>query len=443
MAGASWNEKEEAILRSFASKSNVPTAEILEALRGIGSNRSANSVHYKLKNLRVEAAFPRIKPTPRSPEQDPREPGTEPALTQEEEEAQKAERGQLLLLKAEVKKLKKRALEADLYTAVTNVIREVAQGLAALPPLPDVTPVQPRMQASPQEACLILSDWHTGEKVSLEVTQGANEYDLDIFSRRLRTVIETTIDLLAFHRLAGEMDNMVVFLLGDMVSGLIHEELLRGSPGVPVQVMCAAHGAAQAIRHLAAHCTKIRVRCIVGNHGRTRVPYEFKDPTDSFDWLVYEVAQILTRELPNVEWEIHNAWGGHVDVMGHTIAYFHGDGRKNAGGYAGIPFYALANAATAAFRHYVTRLDVVPELLLQGHLHFDAVIPGMPKIMINSSLKGSDELAGKTLFNTISPARQQLFGVSEARVLTFNYPIDAIARDRKFWIPTLPAEMDE
>ena len=78
---------------------------------------------------------------------------------------------------------------------------------------------------TPQVVVAPLNDLHIGDNVNLEQMSGLNSYDIDIFNRRLYGWASQLLNLVELRRNVAPVDELIVPMLGDMVSGDIHEEL--------------------------------------------------------------------------------------------------------------------------------------------------------------------------------------------------------------------------
>jgi len=80
---------------------------------------------------------------------------------------------------------------------------------------------------------LMLSDLHLDERVDLDEMDGINSYDRAIAETRLDRVINRAVMLLRRHVAGVHYDGIVVALLGDIITGEIHEELARTNEAPP------------------------------------------------------------------------------------------------------------------------------------------------------------------------------------------------------------------
>ena len=165
------------------------------------------------------------------------------------------------------KKLYQSVISSD---AKTDLIIEAIQTYA---PTFDAVPVTPPpdkgKSAEPQVMVAVLTDTHVGEQVFAPQLMSMNSYDYDIFNRRLSGWAMQVLNLATYRRNICPINELVVPMLGDMISGDIHEELSRTNlDNCMMQMMHTANSISQALMFLAPHFKEIRVPCVVGNHGR-------------------------------------------------------------------------------------------------------------------------------------------------------------------------------
>ena len=121
----------------------------------------------------------------------------------------------------------------------------------------------------PQSVLAPLSDTHIGDNVDYNQMSSLNSYTIDIFNARLYGWASQILDLVEFRRTFADIPELVIPLLGDMVSGDIHQELRETNQDNTMgQMIRGANLIAQALMFLAPHFETVRVPCVVGNHGR-------------------------------------------------------------------------------------------------------------------------------------------------------------------------------
>lgn len=117
--------------------------------------------------------------------------------------------------------------EAKSHAATADVMREwVDTAKLALNELNIPKWVEsPKMTGAPGVPTLQLSDLHWGEVVKPSQIGGVNEFNLTIARRRLETVVKGAVRLARIVSPDMKYPGIVVQLLGDCISGNIHEEL--------------------------------------------------------------------------------------------------------------------------------------------------------------------------------------------------------------------------
>jgi len=81
----------------------------------------------------------------------------------------------------------------------------------------------------------ILSDWHIEENVRPESVNGKNAYDTDRAKKRADRCFQKLVNLTRKEQQDVTINHMIVGLLGDFISGNIHEELLENCEYHPHQ----------------------------------------------------------------------------------------------------------------------------------------------------------------------------------------------------------------
>ncbi len=209
--------------------------------------------------------------------------------------------------RAQNKRLLKKILVAD------RIMERADEVLGSMPPVPFPKPVK-HDQRTQESALLLWTDHHCGARYTAAEMGGLNHYDIDEYSKRLKYCVQKTIRLLC-GRNDCNVRKLVVFLGGDMISGLIHDSLERNADAAPVdQVIIAAWLLSQAIRELAGSFEKIEIVCAPGNHGRLRKPHEMEAVTNSFDTLAYVLVGQHLREQKNVSITIPREWWVRADL---------------------------------------------------------------------------------------------------------------------------------
>jgi hypothetical protein len=340
---------------------------------------------------------------------------SEPALTTDE----KVERDrEVVKLKAERDEINKRYTRAlkdqSIYQRLVDEGREV---LSPLSPICD-PPVKKRSHDLIHQGMVLnFSDWHVDETVDAEIMEGLNWYDPPTCLRRLECAVDKSI-LLSQLSERVVFDTLYVHCFGDFLTNVLRDGFSHDDSKVTASMMpmrgarFSASLLAHAVRDLSAHFPRVVVRGVPGNHGRFTKGMSHKLPTENLDWLIYEWAKTMCADLPNVEWDIPQAWSLTCDVEGWGFFLNHGYSDAK-GGFGGISWYSLVKSDTKR-----TALDVKlgRKVLVRqyGHMHQGANVErsgGNGRIRIEPSLIGGTEFPKEGMAGTYSEPGQSLLEV--------------------------------
>lgn len=164
-------------------------------------------------------------------------------------------------LKSEVAVWKRHAAEADKRLGVAVALSKHAK--------PAKSVAAKASRASESVAFLIGSDWHVEETVDPATCNGLNRYNLDVADARIQTFFASGLKLINIQRTATDIDTCVLGLLGDHMTGYIHEELIEGNSMSPTETILWLKPRIQrGIDALRKQFKRVAVICCQGNHGR-------------------------------------------------------------------------------------------------------------------------------------------------------------------------------
>ena len=206
----------------------------------------------------------------------------------------------------------------------------------------DIFNIEPILASTKNEAIPIiqLSDWHFEEKVDPFTINGLNEYNLEIATYRWNKCIQNSLKLVHKERFSSNINQIVLWLGGDFITGYIHEELEEDNYLSPTEATrFAKEKIITAIKFYLEHgkFDKIIVPCNFGNHGRTnkkpRVSTAYKN---SYEWMMYcDIADYFSNNK-KVEFIIPKGMFTYVNVMDYVCRFLHGDSVKYGGGIGGL-----------------------------------------------------------------------------------------------------------
>jgi hypothetical protein len=209
---------------------------------------------------------------------------------------------------------------------------------------------------------VLLSDVHCEETVRPENVNGLNEFSLEVCQRRLDELRTRFLAMLQHERQLCRIDRVVVWLGGDMISGMIHPELAEENSLHP---LAATRWVGERLRGFlddaADNAREVVVATSCGNHGRTTEKLRTNEADTSYEHHLYLTMRAGERRK-NVRWHIGEGHLNYLDLDGFTIRFLHGHLVRYQGGIGGIHVpLAKAIAAFDATRR--------ADLTCLGHWH--------------------------------------------------------------------------
>lgn len=291
------------------------------------------------------------------------------------------------------------------------LLRDLAAAQSRLADLSSAKPIKvPAYKPFPSHAkrrmtaVVLASDWHVEETVTAQSTDGRNEYNLDIAERRIERFFQAILWNLEHQRASGHLaiDDLVLWLGGDLISGYIHEELRELNALSPTKTVLWLIPRLVAGIKLLAQKVRLRIVCSRGNHGRTTMKTQISTgAANSFEWQMYKTLEML---LPSIPWNITEAAHQHEMIHGRKIHFHHGDETRGGGGIGGLAPPLLRRVAT-------WNMNDEGELHCIGHYH--QFIDFGP-IIVNGSLIGYNAYA-RSISARFEPPQQAMFYIDEKR----------------------------
>ena len=271
-------------------------------------------------------------------------------------------------------------------------------------------------------AVLMLSDLHLDEVVDLAEMDGINEYSRAIAERRLHRIVEGTVKLLKRYVTGVELDGLVLAIIGDIITGVIHDELARTNEAPPsASIVHWVPLLAAAIKYLRDELgIPIHVPCVDGNHDRFYgKPHMKQRATTGLAWIIYNwLADHLDGE-EGITFSLTTSAEQVVPVYNTRLMLSHGDTFRSQGGVGGLYPSLLKWLLRRHQQYSQTRQDF--DFALIGHWH--QTLYGQD-FFVNGSLKGYDEYA-KQLGFTYERPQQSLFLVTPERGVVQRLPVHA------------------
>jgi len=258
-------------------------------------------------------------------------------------------------------------------------------------------------------AVVICSDWHSEEKVTFDETNGINEFNLKEFTKRADKFFVSTAKLVRAKQLSIPVKRLVLALIGDFITGNIHEENAETAQLLPMEALLNAQNHIEAgIRYLLENTNvDIVIPCHSGNHARiTKKIRHATEAGNSLEYVMYHQLANLFKNEKRVKFCISPGYLSYLDIDGFVMRLHHGHAIKFAGGIGGISI--SANKKIAQWDK--TRQANVD---LFGHFHQFEVGRGR-KFICNGSLSGYNAYAVNGGFEPEKPL-QAFFLVNHTR----------------------------
>ncbi len=244
----------------------------------------------------------------------------------------------------------------------------------------------PGLAVSEATAMVVLSDWHIEEIVRSETVNGKNTFNLEVAKKRADRCFQKIVSLTVKEQQDVTINNMVVALLGDFISGNIHEELMENCELRPMEAILFAQGLLESgICYLLAN-TKLNLTfvCHVGNHSRiTKKIHISNEQGNSLESLMYCSLKQRFLSEPRVKFVIAEGYHSYMDVYKTRIRFHHGHSLRFQGGVGGLTI--PVNKAIAQWN------KIIPvDLDIFGHWH---TYMHMKNFVANGSLIGYNGFA--------------------------------------------------
>lgn len=193
----------------------------------------------------------------------------------------------------------------------------------------------------------MLSDVHIEETVEKEVVNGMNEYDPTIAKQRVENYFQRLLTRINNDRKTITIDTLVLGLLGDFITGYIHEELKESNSMSPTEsTLFIKNILVSGIKYLVdnGNFKEIIIPCTPGNHGRTTIKKRFATGyKNSYEWMMYQDMKTIFDTLSSankkyniVKFIVNKAELTYISVYDKVIRLGHGDHFKFSGGVGGI-----------------------------------------------------------------------------------------------------------
>jgi hypothetical protein len=287
--------------------------------------------------------------------------------------------------------------------------------------LPAITPklaVFPKkVSKNKEELILLFGDLHIGQEVDSSIVGGLAEYNFEVFKDRLNRLKEGILKILYFEAPKRNIENLKIFMLGDMLDGLniYSSQTYDTEMHIVDQMISGVAEVSDFILSLSGVFKNITVFGVPGNHGvpggkRGGAPFDL-----NFDTLFYHFLSERLSNNKNIVFNVAREWFQVVEVMGWEFLLIHGDQIR---GFGGFPWYGFDKADS----RYMRILNRPFSYMVSAHYHtcvMQSTANG--ERFSNGAFVGANNLT-RVIMNASLPS-QLLLGVDESYGVTFRFPI--------------------
>lgn len=215
-------------------------------------------------------------------------------------------------------------------------------------------------------AVVLLSDWHVEETVKSGMILYNNNYNLEIAKQRAEECFIGIVKLLKKEQSHQNIDTLVLGLLGDFITGNIHqEEAPNLSLGVAQAVCFAEELLIKGIQYILDNTNvKIICPCVVGNHSRiTQKVYVSTEKDNSVETIIYYHIKKYFEKESRFELIMPDGPERLVDIYGLNFLFCHGHAGFRYGGGVGGLYVPLRRSIMTRYNRQ--QIDTV----CLGHFH--------------------------------------------------------------------------
>ena len=305
------------------------------------------------------------------------------------------------------------------YKSALDVIANQEQIISNLISIPKNPKFIPITASAPSERevvpVIVASDWHIEETVTRAITNGKNEYNLQIAEESIKQFFANAIYMINREKKDVIIKNVVVAILGDIINGVLRNEDLQNNSVTSIDALNIARSLIYSgIKKMAIETgCKINVICTVGNHGRmTEKIFPSNQVHNSLEYLMYKTLERDFRDNPNVDFIVSEAYYYIQDIFGLKIRFHHGHIFKFNGGIGGLSVPVLRKVAQM-------NLTEKADLDVCGHFHSTQIFPNA---LLNGSIVGSNGYS-MSLGLPFEPPKQLFFLIDSKYGRTLVSPI--------------------
>ena len=221
---------------------------------------------------------------------------------------------------------------------------------------------------SKREGLLCFGDEHVGTEFVVKGLFGEtiNEYNLDVFYRRMSDLLNQTVKIIK----KENIDILNIFSLGDFTDGVLRVSQLKNLKyGVVESTVLYANYISEWLNELSKY-VKIRFQTVQGNHSQLRLLDQVKGTFEheNMEMIVSNTIKYRLKDNPNFKY---------IDTMNGMMI-------NKICGFNFVGIHGEVKSMEQALKDYQLMYDIKIDYLIAGHLHHSkSETIGIDKEVIN------------------------------------------------------------
>lgn len=221
---------------------------------------------------------------------------------------------------------------------------------------------------SKREGLLCFGDEHVGTEFVVKGLFGEtiNEYNLDVFYRRMSDLLTQTVKIIK----KENIDILNIFSLGDFTDGVLRVSQLKNLKyGVVESTVLYANYISEWLNELSKY-VKIRFQTVQGNHSQLRLLDQVKGTFEheNMEMIVSNTIKYRLKDNPNFKY---------IDTMNGMMI-------NKICGFNFVGIHGEVKSMEQALKDYQLMYDIKIDYLIAGHLHHSkSETIGIDKEVIN------------------------------------------------------------
>lgn len=169
-----------------------------------------------------------------------------------------------------------------------------------------------------------MSDWHIGETVDTEQTEGLGEFNYVTAEKRVMKYVKKIKS-----SNINKSKNLIITDLGDNIRGIIHGGIQDTEESLMVSLVKCFDITVSFIRSMLSLYEKIDYYFVVGNHSRLEDMIKSKDKYQDYSWLVIQMVVRMFANESRIKFNVSKSGYQFFKVNGAGVMVFHGDTIRN------------------------------------------------------------------------------------------------------------------